>query len=216
MSAIPPLSPPPKFSPSPAPVQEGDWISFFRWLKNMWQTVTNTATVVVALPPPFPSNSVPHPAQRPDLALTNHSGPAPQKLRDSEAVTVGSLGRAIAGRVVPGYPPGYPVRQQAAKPADPLTSLVAMSLGRGYQLQAKIASGAHFADAEVPAGAQNGVNQTYTLANAPNPALSLLLYFNGVLFLHGVDYTLSGLTITLLSAKPDSSLNEWLVAWYRF
>lgn len=181
----------------------------------MWQTVTNTATIVVALPPPFPLSSIPQMSQRPDLALTARSGSAPQKLHD-ETVSVGSLGRAIARRIVPGYPPGYPLRQQAAKPADPLTSLVAMSLGRGYQLQAKIASGAHFADAEVPAGAQNGVNQTYTLANAPNPALSLLLYFNGVLFLHGVDYTLSGLTITLLSAKPDSSLNEWLVAWYRF
>ncbi len=55
------------------------------------------------------------------------------------------------------------------------------------------------AHAETPAGTQNGVNVTFTLANAPSPASSLQLFLNGGYLTQGAsqDYTLSGNTITL-------------------
>lgn len=61
-----------------------------------------------------------------------------------------------------------------------------------------------FVTDEVPTGATNGVNATFTLANAPATgygAISTLeLYLNGVLLQPGAgdDYTLSGSTITAL------------------
>ena len=75
---------------------------------------------------------------------------------------------------------------------------------------------ANFADNETPSGALNGINQTYTLAHTPSPGGSLLLVYNGVIQLQGTDYTLSTATITFTNAKPNSSLNEWIRAWYRY
>jgi len=73
--------------------------------------------------------------------------------------------------------------------------------------------GPAFSDAETPGGAINGVNVTFTLAVAPSPGVSLLLFLNGVLQTPGgVDYTLSGSTITYASAPPTGSK---LIAWYR-
>ena len=74
----------------------------------------------------------------------------------------------------------------------------------------------NFADGETPSGLKNGTNQTYTLAHSPNPAESLVLVWNGVVQLEGTDYTLSGSTIVFASAKPNSSLNEWILCWYRY
>lgn len=73
--------------------------------------------------------------------------------------------------------------------------------------------GPNFSDAEVPSGAINGVNTTYTLAFSPSPAASLILIRNGiVLTAGGVDYTLSGQTITMVSAPLSG---DSLAAWYR-
>lgn len=69
--------------------------------------------------------------------------------------------------------------------------------------------GATFVFGEVPGGIKNNVNVTFTLTIAPNPALSLVLMLNGVYQLQGVDYTLSGLTITY--TKPPVP-NDWHVA----
>jgi hypothetical protein len=71
----------------------------------------------------------------------------------------------------------------------------------------------NFVDAEVPAGAMNGSNVTFTLANTPTSG-TLRLQANGIGLTAGAgnDYTLSGNTITLAWA-PASTEN--LYAWYR-
>lgn len=49
---------------------------------------------------------------------------------------------------------------------------------------------------EVPVGVIDGVNDTFTLTQSPNPAASLQLYKNGVFQTDGIDYTLAANTIT--------------------
>lgn len=69
----------------------------------------------------------------------------------------------------------------------------------------------NFADAEVPAPA----GATCTLAHPPNPAGSLMLFENGLLQTAGVDYTLSGSTITFIAASVPNP-GDALIAWYRY
>lgn len=64
---------------------------------------------------------------------------------------------------------------------------------------------------EIPAGVINGVNGTFTLSQTP-VAGTLELFLNGLLQQNGVDYTLSGSTITHnLPPQPG----DWLFAVYR-
>ena len=71
-----------------------------------------------------------------------------------------------------------------------------------------------FQDAETPSGTIDGVNDTFTLAVAPDPAGSLELNKNGVVQKPGVDFTLSSSTITFLAgAIPQAG--DSLLAWYR-
>jgi hypothetical protein len=77
--------------------------------------------------------------------------------------------------------------------------------------------GLRFSDGEVPSGVVNGSNTTFTLANPPNPAESLLLFLvlsptSRVLQIQGTDYTLSGSTITMGTAPSTGSF----VSWYRY
>lgn len=53
---------------------------------------------------------------------------------------------------------------------------------------------------EIPSGAVNGSNVTFTLAHTPLSG-QIMLYLNGQYMTHGAgeDYTLSGLTITMIS-----------------
>jgi hypothetical protein len=67
-----------------------------------------------------------------------------------------------------------------------------------------------FSDAEVPTGAINGVNATYTLKNPPNPVTALQVFYNGVL---DTNYSLNSSTITM-SFVPQTG--DTLVAYYRF
>lgn len=59
----------------------------------------------------------------------------------------------------------------------------------------------NFVDKEVPSGAINGINTTYTLGNTPTAGTEHV-YVNGVLQESGAgnDYIISGATITMLSA----------------
>ncbi len=70
-----------------------------------------------------------------------------------------------------------------------------------------------FVDNETPTGTVNGVNVTFTLANTPT-ANSEHLYLNGIRQLKGIskDYTISGSTITFVSAPLT---NDILIADYR-
>lgn len=77
-----------------------------------------------------------------------------------------------------------------------------------------LGGGATYADNETPGGTINGTNAEFTLANAPSPAGSLILILNGaVQTAGGVDYTLSSLTITYVTAPLDGSAHK---AWYRY
>jgi len=63
---------------------------------------------------------------------------------------------------------------------------------------------------EVPAGTINGVNATFTLSAIPT---SLILIVNGLVLTEGVDYTLSGSTITFL-AGAIPQVGDSLLAYY--
>jgi hypothetical protein len=60
---------------------------------------------------------------------------------------------------------------------------------------------------ETPTGTVDGVNVTFTLLVAPNPANTELVHLNGILLEPGAgnDYTISGQTITFLAAPPVGS-----------
>jgi len=70
-----------------------------------------------------------------------------------------------------------------------------------------------FADNETPSGTVDGSNKTFTLANSPSPADSLMLFVNGVFQTSGEDYSLSGDTITFTVAPPSGSI---IRAFYRY
>jgi hypothetical protein len=73
---------------------------------------------------------------------------------------------------------------------------------------------AAFVDAEVPGGVIDGSNAAFTLSQAPSPAVSLLLYRNGLLMKAGLDYTLSGTNIGFVAgATPQPG--DVLLASYR-
>lgn len=68
---------------------------------------------------------------------------------------------------------------------------------------------------EIPTGSVDGTNRVFTLAAAPNPGGSLLLFKNGLLQRAGAsdDYTLSGLTVTFASANTPQT-GDTLIASY--
>jgi hypothetical protein len=76
------------------------------------------------------------------------------------------------------------------------------------------ATGPSFTDAEVPAGALNGANTSFTLSAVPIPTTSLNLYRNGVLQKAGQDYTLSGNTLQFMTASIPQA-GDTLLASYR-
>ncbi len=74
-----------------------------------------------------------------------------------------------------------------------------------------------FADAEVPAGTFDGVNQQFTLLHVPSPGASLLLVLNGQVLTLGQHFTLAANVITLLSPYYDASFaNTPFTASYRY
>jgi len=77
-------------------------------------------------------------------------------------------------------------------------------------------SNTSYADAEVPGGIPNGGLLTFTLANAPSPQSSLLLYRNGLLMSNPADYILSDpFTITFFAASAPQP-GDSLIASYRY
>lgn len=74
--------------------------------------------------------------------------------------------------------------------------------------------GVQYSDGETPGGTMDGNNASFTLANAPSPAQSLVLFRNGIAQNPAADYTLSGSTVQFLTGavpQPGDSLS----AWYR-
>ena len=64
--------------------------------------------------------------------------------------------------------------------------------------------GVGFVDAETPAGAVNGANTLFTLAQSPIPAASLMVYRNGLRLRSGLDYTASGNALTFVASVPQT------------
>lgn len=77
----------------------------------------------------------------------------------------------------------------------------------------------NFADGEIPSGAIDGINGIFTLMHPPNPSASLQLFEDGLLLKQGlisnptVDYTRSGVTITIIIPPPSGTNLE---AFYRY
>ena len=81
-------------------------------------------------------------------------------------------------------------------------------------LTATSGTSALFTDAEIPAGVKNGVNASFTLSGTPNSAVSLMLYRNGIILTSGVDYVLSGSTISFSGSQIPQS-TDVIQAFYR-
>lgn len=71
-----------------------------------------------------------------------------------------------------------------------------------------------FVDGETPRGAINGSNATFTLSQTPAPVTSLQLYRNGLVQTNGVDFTISGSSITFLPVAIPIT-GDILQAYYR-
>lgn len=84
-----------------------------------------------------------------------------------------------------------------------------------YTKAGQLAVTANFVDAETPAGAVNGTNAVFTVAQAPSPAASLQLFRNGVLMKQGADYSVNGATLTFVSAGVPQA-GDLLQASYRY
>jgi hypothetical protein len=84
-----------------------------------------------------------------------------------------------------------------------------------YYRIAGVGPNAKFVDSEVPGGTIDGTNVTFTLAQAPSPALSLRLYKNGILLTQNNDYSLNGKTIVLNTGAMPSP-GDALLAAYRY
>ncbi len=84
--------------------------------------------------------------------------------------------------------------------------------GTNFYTERGSSTSATFVDNETPAGT-SPLSTVYTLAHAPNPSASLMLYVNGVLQIPSTDFTLSSATITFTNA-PD--VNDIIRAFYRY
>ena len=72
-----------------------------------------------------------------------------------------------------------------------------------------------YSDQETPVGTVDGANMAFILAHVPNPPNGLILFRNGMAMMAGFDYTLSGNTITFVTAATPQS-DDTLLAWYRY
>jgi len=72
-----------------------------------------------------------------------------------------------------------------------------------------------FSDGETPSGAVNGLNTAFTLAFPPSPTSSVQVYLNGLRMSLGVDYGVSGSTITFVPASLPQ-IGDILTASYRY
>lgn len=103
---------------------------------------------------------------------------------------------------------------------DALSATITNMSGTISNLSAQVSavtsgvSNAAFSDGEGPGGSINGTNATFTLAQTPANAASLMLFRNGLVQTNGLDYTLSGQTITFLGHDIPQS-GDTLIAYYR-
>lgn len=63
---------------------------------------------------------------------------------------------------------------------------------------------------EVPSGTVNSSNVTFTLANTPTVSATVNFYVDGLTWIQGTDYTISGATITATTA-PSTGQTVYVV-----
>jgi hypothetical protein len=93
--------------------------------------------------------------------------------------------------------------------------MVGDSLAAWYQIGGTFDPTILFSGQETPGRTIDGVNAVFTLANFVSPASSLMLARNGLLQQQGVDFDLSGTTVTF-RAGAVPSVGDSLIAWYQF
>jgi hypothetical protein len=86
-------------------------------------------------------------------------------------------------------------------------------LAASYRLSVSI-PGVGFVDQLTPSGSINGSNLVFTLSQTPSPTSSLAVYRNGVRMTLGVDYTLSGATLSFGTGLAPQS-GDTLMCSYR-
>lgn len=69
-----------------------------------------------------------------------------------------------------------------------------------------------FVDDETPSGTQDGINKSFNLNFVPMPPNSLRLYKNGALLAFGIDYILTGSSLSLAGAPVSADI---VLAYYR-
>lgn len=91
----------------------------------------------------------------------------------------------------------------------------AMGKSSGSVVNKSVVAGGNTWYEETPTGVINGSNVTYTLSNTPN-SNSLSLYINRQLLISGgVDYSITGSTITMTNAIPSSFSSLPFIARYQ-
>jgi hypothetical protein len=106
--------------------------------------------------------------------------------------------------------------------ASSLGGIESITCSAGQALTAISTSGVPTCTAETgsnlnqgaPSGSINGSNTTFTLSPTPTTSSNVVVYLNGVMQQQGSgnDYTISGATITYLTAPPTGS--KMLATWY--
>ncbi len=87
------------------------------------------------------------------------------------------------------------------------------ALAASYRLAGTIPN-VGFVDAETPAGTIDGVNTGFTFSKLPSPTSSVAVYRNGVHLSAGIDFTVSGSSLSFLSGQiPQPGDN--LLCFYR-
>lgn len=143
-----------------------------------------------------------------EVNVTNQTGSS-QQVTISQVIGLTANLNAINGSLVSLTTTANGVSSQVATLSSSVATLTALVNG----LSSGTISTA-FSDAEVPGGTINGTNTTFTLANTPSPASTLALYRNGLLMTQGVDYSLSGSTVSFVSGETPQS-GDVLQAYYR-
>jgi hypothetical protein len=155
------------------------------------------------------------------LAVKAGAGQGSVNLQEWQSSAGGVLSRIDSSgffQFPAGQKHGNGVRVQMFSGSEPLVEDCAKFDGDGNVVSAGGSCGSvHvpvFFDAVAPAGTVDGTNAVFTLTPAPSPAESLKLTRNGLVQKAGLDYTLSGGTVTFTaSAIPQTG--DTLLAWYR-
>jgi hypothetical protein len=117
------------------------------------------------------------------------------------------------------------VRVAAVRVAEPPQPNIQVAIGQIAQSGAQIGQMIRWdgvrwqmvtlVDQETPSGAVDGSNAVFTLAHAPDPPQGLIVFRNGIAQKRGLDYDISGNTITFTAAATPQP-GDVLLAWYRY